>query len=114
MLAAAAAGALLVALPAAADESAQSDKVLFENDRVRVVETNYPPGATHESHSHPDHVVYSLQDAKARFTTEDGETTEVEIKAGGARWQPATTHKVENVGTTPIHAIVFELKEPAK
>jgi quercetin dioxygenase-like cupin family protein len=105
---------LLGTLTAAADEAAQSDKVLFENDRVRVVETTYAPGATHDTHSHPDHVVYALQDAKARFTTADGKTTEVEIKAGGARWQPATTHKVENVGSTPIHAVVFELKEPAK
>jgi quercetin dioxygenase-like cupin family protein len=115
LLAACAAGTLLLAtLPAAADDAAQSDKVLFENDRVRVVETHYAPGATHDTHSHPDHVVYALESSKARFTDQDGKTTDVEIPAGMARWQPAITHKVENIGTTPIRAIVFELKEQAQ
>jgi quercetin dioxygenase-like cupin family protein len=102
-------------LSATADEAAaNADKVLFENDRVRVVEATYAPGTTHEMHSHPDHVVYALGDAKVRMTGEDGKSTDVEIKKGGTRWQPAVTHKTENVGTTPLHAILVELKEPAK
>jgi beta-alanine degradation protein BauB len=110
IFAAAAAGVMLyVALPAAAD-----DKVIFENDRVRVLEVNYAPGTTHDMHSHPDHVIYALGDAKVRMTGEDGKSAEVEIKKGGTRWQPAVTHKTENIGTTPISVVLVELKEPAK
>jgi quercetin dioxygenase-like cupin family protein len=116
VFAAVAAGAMaLAALSATADEAATgSSKVLFENERVRVVEATYPPGATHETHSHPDHVVYALDDAKVRMTGEDGKAVEVDIKKGGTRWQPAITHKTENIGTTTLHAILVELKEPAK
>ncbi len=102
-------------LSATADDAAKGgDKVLFENERIRVVEANYPAGTTHEMHSHPDHVVYALGDAKVRMTGEDGKSADVDIKKGGTRWQPAVTHKTENVGTTTLHAILVELKEPAK
>jgi beta-alanine degradation protein BauB len=99
---------LCVALPATAD-----DKVVFENDRVRVLEVNYAPGTTHDMHSHPDHVIYALGDAKVRMTGEDGKSADVDIKKGGVRWQPAVTHKTENVGTTHISVVLVELKEPA-
>lgn len=110
VFAAGAAGVILcVAVSAAAE-----DKVLFENDRVRVLEVTYAPGTTHDMHSHPDHVIYALGDAKVRMTGEDGKSTDVDIKKGGTRWQPAVTHKTENVGTTPINVVMVELKEPAK
>lgn len=109
-IAASAAGAMLCVSFAATAE----DKVLFENDRVRVIEVNYAPGTTHEMHSHPDHVIYALGDAKVRMTGEDGRSAEVDIKKGGTRWQPAVTHKTENIGTTPISVVLVELKEPAK
>ncbi len=110
ILAAGAAGVMLcVALPATAD-----DKVIFETDRVRVLEVSYAPGTTHDMHSHPDHVIYALADAKVRMTGEDGKSAEVEIKKGGTRWQPAVTHKTENIGTTPLSVVLVELKEPAK
>ena len=110
ILAAGAVGVMLcAALPAVAE-----DKVIFENDRVRVLEVNYAPGTTHDMHSHPDHVIYALSDAKVRMTGEDGKSAEVEIKKGGTRWQPAVTHKTENIGTTPLSVVLVELKEPAK
>jgi len=110
VFAAGAAGVMLyMALPAVAD-----DKVIFENDRVRVLEVNYAPGAVHDMHSHPDHVIYALGDAKVRMTGKDGKSAEVDIKKGGTRWQPAVTHKTENIGTTPLSVVLVELKEPAK
>ena len=108
----AAGAASLMAL--ATQAAMADDKVIFENDRVRVLEVNYAPGTTHETHSHPDHVIYALGDAKVRMTGEDGKSADVDIKKGGTRWQPAVTHKTENIGTTPISVIMVELKEPAK
>ncbi len=102
-------------LSASAEEAGwEGDKVLFENERVRVIEATYAPGMTHDMHSHPDHVVYALGDATVRFTGEDGQSTDAEITKGGVRWQSAVTHKVENAGTTPIHVVLVELKEAAK
>lgn len=117
ILAAGAAGVMLCGIfSATADDAVKGgvSTVLFENERVRVLEAKYPPGATHDMHSHPDHVVYALEDAKVRMTGEDGKSADVDIKKGATRWQPAITHKTENIGTTPLHAILVELKEPAK
>lgn len=114
--AAAAAGALLLATAmASADGAAKAEyKVLFENERVRVSEAQFAPGATHDMHSHPDHVVYALADSKVRFTGEDGKTSDGELTKGSARYVDAVTHKVDNVGTTPIHVVLVELKDAAK
>ena len=45
-----------------------------------------------------------------KFTSPSGETAEVEIKAGDVMWREAEEHSTENVGTTDIHVLLFELK----
>jgi len=87
-------------------------KVLLENDRVRVQEHFLKPGQKIAMHSHPDKVVYAINDWKGRETLADGTTRVVEGKAGTAKWGPATQHAVENIGTTEVRNIVIELKEP--
>jgi quercetin dioxygenase-like cupin family protein len=85
-------------------------KVIFENERVRLLEVRMKPGDTSAMHSHPDYAIYPLSDAKAKFTPPDGEGVEVELKAGEALWHEAELHAVENRGTTEAHVILFELK----
>jgi quercetin dioxygenase-like cupin family protein len=87
-----------------------SMKVLLENDRVRVQEHFVKVGETIAMHSHPDKVIYALNDWKVRETLLDGTTRVVEGKAGTARWGKATQHAVENIGTTEVRNIVIELK----
>jgi len=93
-----------------------SMKVLLENDRVRVQEHFLKPSEKIAMHSHPDKVIYALNDWKVRETLADGTTRVVEGKAGTARWGKATQHAVENIGATEVRNIVIELKEqkPAK
>lgn len=110
------AGALLVCAAAVLAQDAvkiqpESNKVLLENDRVRVIEVKNAPGATLKMHSHPGHVVYFLNGAKTKQTDAAGKVVEVEGKKGDARWVDATAHTVENTGMTPVHAIVIELKD---
>ena len=88
-----------------------SMKVLLENDRVRVQEHFLKPGEKIAMHSHPDKVIYALNDWKVRETLADGTTRVVEGKAGTARWGKATQHAVENIGTTEVRNIVIELKD---
>jgi len=85
-------------------------KVLFENERVRMLEVNMQPGDRSEMHSHPDYLVYMLSDCTVKFTTPDGETAEVELTAGTSMWREAEEHATDNVGGTAIHGLFFEPK----
>lgn len=97
-----------------ADDAAQVAphiyKVVFENDRVRVLEVTMQPGDSSEMHSHPDYFAYLLTDGKARFSTPSGETDEIEWPAGTPMWREAEEHATENVGDTPIRALFVEPK----
>ena len=85
-------------------------KVLLENDRVRVLESRYRPGEKSAMHSHPDVAAYFLKDGKAQFTLPDGQSFEMDANAGEAAFVEAQDHIVENVGSTDIHVVLFELK----
>jgi quercetin dioxygenase-like cupin family protein len=85
-------------------------KVLFENDRVRVLDFRLAKGAKENAHSHPAHVVYVLTGFKVRFTLGSGETVLRETKDGQVLFSEPVTHASENVGTTDAHGILVELK----
>src|SRR5712675_148510 len=60
--------------------NARTIKVKFENDRVRVLEAELPPGVKEQVHSHPAYVIYVLTGGKYRNYAADGRTTEGEFK----------------------------------
>jgi beta-alanine degradation protein BauB len=88
-------------------------KVKFENDRVRVLEAELPPGVKEQVHSHPAYVIYVLTGGKVRNYTADGKTTESEMKTGEVLYREPLTHAAENIGTTTLHLILVELKTSA-
>ena len=83
--------------------------MVFENDRVRVLEYRDSPGARTSPHEHPDSVMYTLSSFRRRLHRED-EQLDVEIPAGLTTWLPAQRHSGENIGDTETHAIFVELK----
>ncbi|MFV5685246.1 cupin domain-containing protein [Flavobacterium sp. GB2R13] len=85
-------------------------KILLENDKVRVMEVEFKPGATAAWHSHPNHVIYALTSGKIEITEKGKAATTMDIKAGNAMYMPAVTHMGKNVGTTTIKLIVTEMK----
>lgn len=85
-------------------------KVLFENDRVRMLEVKMQPGDSSDMHSHPDYAFYLLAGGEVRFTSPSGETAELELPEGATMWREAEEHATENVGGTAIHALFFEPK----
>ena len=87
-------------------------RVLFENERVRVLEYTDTPGHRTTPHRHPDSVMVSLSSFRRRLGA-DGREVEVEIPFGVARWVGAQEHYGENVGTTPSHSVFVELKDAA-
>jgi quercetin dioxygenase-like cupin family protein len=93
--------------------AADSVKVLFENDRIRVIQGKSKAGGKVAMHAHPDSVSYAVSDVKVKSTTPDGKATEKAWKAGEVAWHDAWSHAVENIGTTEGSLVTFELKEPA-
>lgn len=59
-------------------------RVLFENDRVRVLEYSDDPGHKTQLHQHPDSVMYTLTSFRRRLSGNDREV-DVEIPAGIVR-----------------------------
>ena len=88
-------------------------KVVFENERVRVLEYRDQPGQRTSPHDHPDSVMVTLSGFDRRLIGEGGEKRDVTLEPGLVRWLDAQTHSGENIGTTPSHVVFVELKEPA-
>ncbi|MDQ3432815.1 MAG: cytoplasmic protein [Actinomycetota bacterium] len=84
-------------------------KVVFENERVRVLEYTDAPGDQTTAHEHPDSVMYTLSSFRRRLHSGDVHR-DVEIPAGTTGWLPAQEHYGENTGDTPTHVIFVELK----
>ena len=86
-------------------------KVMFENDQVRVLRIHYSPKEKSVMHEHPASVVVFLSTCKAKFTLPDGSTTTAGGgKAGSVRFTDAGKHLPEDIGATPIDAVLVELK----
>ncbi|MCB1349152.1 MAG: hypothetical protein KDK11_11110 [Maritimibacter sp.] len=106
------------AIPAAAalaQDAAVTDpdlyKVLFENDRVRVLEYADMPGDKTEMHAHPAFVVYALSAFKRRLTLPDGKVIDRDFEPGQVLFSEAQMHSGENVGSTVTRIVMVELKD---
>ena len=86
--------------------------VVYENDRVRVLEYTDRPGDRTTPHAHPDSVMHTLSAFRRRLHA-DGKHRDVDMPAGLTGWLPAQQHSGENIGDTPTHVLFVELKEPA-
>jgi hypothetical protein len=93
--------------------------VLFENDRVRVLDGRVPPGATVPVHTHRwGGVLYILATSDFVRRNPDGnvladtralKTTPI---VGNAVWgAPLTPHSLENVGTHELRTLTAEMKD---
>lgn len=85
--------------------------LILENDRVRVFDVRFQPGAVAKMHGHPDHVVYIVSDANLRLAMPDGTSQDIEVKAGQALFLPAGPHETTNIGSKEGHTLVVELKK---
>jgi quercetin dioxygenase-like cupin family protein len=86
-------------------------KVIFENERVRVLEYRDDPGQRTSPHQHPDSVMFTLSSFSRRLIAEDGASRDVELPTGAVRWLDAQVHSGENIGDSPTHVIFVELKQ---
>jgi len=88
-------------------------RVLWENDRVRVLEYRDAPGDATHLHEHPDSVMVTLSSFE-RLLVADGRELAVRLEAGEARWLDAQAHQGRNIGDTETRVLFVELKEPRR
>jgi len=89
-------------------------KVVMENAQVRVLEYKDLPGEKTHEHRHPAFVLYAVSAFKRKIHLPDGKVLTREFKAGDVMYSPEQVHIGENVGTTPTHVIMVELKTPLR
>ena len=87
----------------------QHYRMIFENESVRVLDYRDEPGESTTPHVHPNSVMITLTDFQRRLSTGGGQRN-VDLASGQAFWLPAQRHTKENIGTTPTHTILVELK----
>jgi hypothetical protein len=108
---------MLLSLDAASQDPARTDagkyKVLLENDRVRVLEYRDRPGERTSEHRHPAFVLYAVAPFKRKLLLPGGKEVMREFNAGDVMHSAAQTHIGENIGQTPTHAILVEIKQAA-
>jgi hypothetical protein len=89
---------------------AATQKLIFENQFVRVIDDQIPPGVTEPMHRHRHSVSVYLNTNVNEQVTQDGKKSRQERKAGTANWAEPVVHSVTNIDSVPSHAIRIELK----
>jgi quercetin dioxygenase-like cupin family protein len=84
--------------------------VLFENDRVRLLQYHMQPGDNSAPHSHPSYLAYSLSDGTITFHTPSGENFDADMESGQTIWREAEDHSATNNGSSDVRGLLFELK----
>lgn len=85
-------------------------EVMMENEQVRVLAMTLKAGESDVMHSHPNETVYFETGGKVKVHLPDGGAAELEPPDGFVMWHEEWTHRVENIGSTDIRAIIFEPK----
>lgn len=97
----------------AVDVDPDTHRVELENDWVRVIRYQAPPGYVSNRHTHVGGAYVSLSNGASSTTIENGDTAGGKSQVGdtGAFFEFAgVMHTTENVGTTDIEEILIEVK----
>ena len=110
---------LLVAGPAFAQDKKgkipeRTQKVLVDNDRVRVTETVYPPGAgTNTANQPPYRITRALKGGTLERTYADGKKEAAAFKTGEVKEQPAAKapYTLKNTGKSDVVLYTVQIKK---
>ncbi len=104
------------AAPAAkAEKGKAAVKVLFENDKVRVVEATFKPGDEAPNVARPFRVVRPLKGGTLQRTWADGKIDKVVYKTGEVKALEADKpFTPKNIGKSDVVLYVVFVKEPKK
>ena len=87
-----------------------SIEVKLENDSVRVMEADLPPGFQEKPHAHTPYVMYILAGGKVRIHEENGSARESELKPGDVYFSNPVTHWAENIGSSTVKVLLVEIR----
>jgi quercetin dioxygenase-like cupin family protein len=89
--------------------------VVFQNKYVRVIDARVPPGDVTLFHTHDaDNVPVAISGGKMRTELLGGQASESTVESGGVWFAKATyTHKISNIGATPLRFIDAEILAPS-
>ncbi len=91
----------------------ETTKVLFDNDRVRVQEVTFKPGAQGQNTARPFRIIRVLKGGIIQRTHPDGKTDKVVYKTGEVKVYEADKPFVpKNMGKSDIVFYVVALKAP--
>jgi predicted metal-dependent enzyme (double-stranded beta helix superfamily) len=95
--------------------SKETQRVMFENRYVRIVEEKTPAGVAQPKHRHRKSVLVVLADGDLEIVPYDandvaGQTRKAQLKFGAATWNPPAVHTAKNIGTTEGLNIRVEVK----
>lgn len=92
------------------ESSPNNYRVLLENEHVRVLRMTLKAGESDEQHSHPAMTVCFVKGGKIRIHLPDGQADEADFSDGDVLWHEAWTHRIENIGDSPILSFIVEDK----
>lgn len=91
-----------------------TQKLIIENEFVRVYDIRVPPGVFEAKHSHARGLTIALSDYANETTSyPDGKVSRGKTQFGEVRWAEPVTHEARNTGATEQHVIRVELKQDA-
>lgn len=91
-----------------------ADKIVFEDDRIRVWELDLEPGESTEKHTHEnDYLFYVYSPSKLQVThCDDGSEEIIDTHQGQCLYFDAgDTHYGKNIGDKPFKEILIEFKK---
>ncbi len=82
----------------------------FENDRARVLRLTLAAGESIPIHDDRAGVLVCVAACHIRFTRPDGQSQDIELKAGETRWMPDARHATLNIADAPLEFLYIETK----
>lgn len=90
-----------------------TEKIILENDKVKVTSFESMPGGEvcgKGMHTHPAHLTVVLTDAEVKRKMPDGKIVIQKLTAGTTFWSEAGTHDVHNIGKKNMKVQLIDLK----
>ena len=102
---------VVVSLPA---QHPETQKLILENEFVRVLDIRVPPGVLEPAHSHARGVTIAMSDYDNETKSiPEGKTGKGHTTFGEVKWAEPVTHEARNTGKTEQHVVRIEMKKEA-
>lgn len=93
----------------------EHNKILMENEDVRVIENTLAPGDKDAMHTHPSGWYYVTKPGTMKIVFADGKVQTWDAQQSEGGWlQTKAPHTSENVGKTTLVYVLVEVKNAAK